>query len=105
MKRLNCIKKNLEKGIIKTIIYEEIGEKLKEIHQKLEEKYSTNTEGLTKLISNKFFSDKNSDKLTYERMKYILIKILDENISLDESKDSKLSVDSKLYNIQNSKIQ
>ena len=38
-------------------------------------------------------------------MKYILIKILDENISLDESKDSKLSVDSKLYNIQNSKIQ
>ena len=37
-------------------------------------------------------------------MKYILIKILDEKISPDESEDSKLSVDSKLFNIQNSKI-
>ena len=100
---LKNIKKNYESELIKSIIYEDIEQKLNEIQGKCEEEFDDNSFLITKSIKNNFFSDDNANNLTYERLKYILIKILDNNISLDQSKNSKLKIDPKLFYIQNSK--
>ena len=61
------IKKNYEIKFIKTVVIEEIAQKLKEIQKLFEEKINDNTEELTKLINNKYFinKNKNKNKLTY----------------------------------------
>ena len=102
VKKLNYIKKNYETRIIKEIIIEEIEQKLKEILKLFEEKMDENSEELTKIINDKYFSNPNN--LTYDRLKYIMLKILDKNISLGESIKTKLNIDSKLFNLQNSEI-
>ena len=93
VKKLNDIKKNYETRIIKEIIIEEIEQKLKEIQKLFEEKMDENSEELTKIINDKYFSNPNN--LTYDRLKYIMLKILDKNITLGESKKTKLDIDSK----------
>ena len=84
METLKEIKKNYELRIIKEIVIEEIGQKLMEIQKLFEEKINENTEELTKLINSKYFTHKNPNKLTYDRFKYIMIKILDRKISVGE---------------------
>ena len=93
VKKLNDIKKNYETRIIKEIIIEEIEQKLKEIQKLFEEKMDENSEELTKIINDKYFSNPNN--ITYDRLKYIMLKILDKNITLGESKKTKLDIDSK----------
>ena len=93
VKKLNDIKKNYETRIIKEIIIEEIEQKLKEIQKLFEEKMDENSEELSKIINDKYFSNPNN--ITYDRLKYIMLKILDKNITLGESKKTKLDIDSK----------
>ena len=93
VKKLNDIKKNYETRIIKEIIIEEIEQKLKEIQKLFEEKMDENSEELSKIINDKYFSNPNN--ITYDRLKYIMLKILDKNISLGESIKTKLNIDSK----------
>ena len=101
-KLLKEIKKKYETELIKNIINEEIEQKLKEILQYFEKEFNDSSFKLTKLINDNFFNETNGNKITYERMKYILNKILDCDISLGESKNSKLNIDSRLFNLQNS---
>ena len=93
VKKLNDIKKNYETRIIKEIIIEEIEQKLKEIQKLFEEKMDGGSEELSKIINDKYFSNPNN--ITYDRLKYIMLKILDKNISLGESIKTKLNIDSK----------
>ena len=83
-KLLKEIKKKYETELIKIIINEEIEQKLNEIQQKFEKNFSDNPYILTKAINDNFFSEKDGNKITYDRVKYILNKILDDNISLGE---------------------
>ena len=98
---LKEIKKKYETELIKIIIYEEIEQKLNEVQQLFEKEFNDNSYDLSKLIKDNYFSDKKADKITYERVKYIMCKMLDEKICLGESKDSKLSIDSRLFKLQN----
>jgi len=85
---LKEIKKKYETELIKIIIYEEIEQKLNEVQQLFENEFNDNSYELSKLIKDNYFSDKKTDKITYEKVKYILSKILDDNVSLGESKDA-----------------
>ena len=86
---LKEIKKKYETELIKIIIYEEIEQKLNEIQQLFENEFNDNSYELSKLIKDNYFTEKRSDKISYERVKYIFSKILDDNISLGESKNTK----------------
>ena len=86
---LKEIKKKYETELIKIIIYEEIEQKLNEIQQLFENEFNDNSYELSKLIKDNYFTEKRTDKISYERVKYIFSKILDDNISLGESKNTK----------------
>ena len=81
------IKKKYETELIKIIINEEIEQKLNEIIQFFEKEFNDTSFKLTKLINDNFFTETNANKITFERMKHILNKLLDCNISLGESKN------------------
>ena len=96
---LKSIKKNYENEIIKNLIYEDIEHKLDEINHIFEENYGKTSIKLINLIQTKFFPKDNTNDLTLDHVKYILTKIIN-NINVDESKNTKLNIDSQLYYLQ-----
>ena len=86
-KLIKEIKKKYETELIKIIINEEIEQKLNELIQYFEKEFNDTSFKLTKLINDNFFTETNANKITFERMKHILNKLLDCNISLGESKN------------------
>ena len=102
-KKINTIIKSFEKEVITNIIYQEIRIKLNEIYKifekKLEYDYHKN---LIESIKNKFFQRKDNNDFNLERTKYVLTKLLLGTISFEETKESKLDKESKLFLKQNS---
>ena len=81
---------------VHNIVYEDIEYKLNEIYQEFGKMYNTNSKfKLANLIKDNF---KIKDT---ERIKNILTKIINKDISLDESKNSKMNIISKLFYFQN----
>ena len=78
---LKEIKKKYETDFIEILIKEEIEQKLNEIKQMFEKEFVNNSNELKQSINKNFFSENKANKITYERVKYILTKILDFNIS------------------------
>ena len=79
-KLLKEIKKKYDIDFIKMIIYEDIEQKLNEIKQLFEKEFEDNSYELSKLIKDNYLNEKSNNKISYERIKYILSKILDDNI-------------------------
>ena len=93
---LNDIKKEYEAEMIKNLVYEDIEHKLNEIYQEFGKMYNTNSKfKLANLIKDNF---KLKDT---EKIKNILTKLINKDISLDESKNSKMNIISKLFYFQN----
>ena len=61
--------KKIKNKLIKIIIYEEIEQKLNEIQQLFENEFNDNSYELSKLIKDNYFTEKRSDKISYERVK------------------------------------
>ena len=66
---LKEIKKKYETELIKIIIYEEIEQKLNEIQQLFENEFNDNSYELSKLIKDNYYTEKRTDKISYERVK------------------------------------
>ena len=95
-KYLKSIKKKYEMEIIENLVYEDIEHKLNDIYEIFNKRFYTNTSfQLTKSINNKF---KINDT---EKIKTTLTKLIGEKISFDESQNSKLNLNSKLFYYQN----
>ena len=93
---LKSIQKKYETDAIKNIVYEEIDKKLNDIYILFEKRFNANTNfELSKAICDKF---KINDT---KNIKNILKKIIDKDIALDDSKNSKLNIISKLFYYQN----
>ena len=96
IKYLESIKKEFEIEIIKNLVYEDIEYKLNDICEIFKERFNSNTSfQLAKSINDKF---KIND---YEKIKNIFIKLIGKKITFDESKNSKLNLNSKLFYYQN----
>ena len=92
---LKDIKKKYETEFIKNLVYEDVEHKLNEIYKEFEKKFNTNTKfKLANLIKEKF------ELKDTERIKNILKKIINK-VPLNESKNSKLNIKSKLFYCQN----
>ena len=99
---LKEIKKKYEADFIEMLIKEEIEQKLNEIKQMFEKEFVNNSNELTQSFNKNFFSENKANKIIYERLNNILTKIFDFNISLEEVKNSKMNIDSRLYFLQKS---
>ena len=76
-----------------------INEIYKIFEKKLEYDYHKN---LIESIKNKFFQRNDNNDFNLERTKYVLTKLLLGTISFEETKESKLDKESKLFLKQNS---
>ena len=96
IKYLNSIKKKYEMEIIENLVYEDIEHKLNDIYKIFNERFNANTSfQLAKSIKDKFEIN-DPDKI-----KKTLAKLIGEKISFDESENSKLNLNSKLFYYQN----
>ena len=96
IKYLKSIKKKYEMEIIENLVYEDIEHKLNDIYKIFNERFNANTSfQLAKSIKDKFeINDP-------EKIKKTLAKLIGEKISFDESENSKLNLNSKLFYYQN----
>ena len=95
-KYLKSIQKKNEMDIIKNLVLEDIDKKLNEIYLIFEQRYSINTRfKLIEAILSKFKLNDLGD------IKTILIKLINKDIALDNLKNSKLNIISKLFSYQN----
>ena len=93
---LKDIKKRYEAEIIQNLVYEDVEHKLNEIYQEFGKKFNTYSKfKLANSIKKKFGINDTKG------IKNILIKIINKVIPLNESKNSKLNIKSKLFYYQN----
>ena len=94
-KYLKSIQKKNEMDIIKNLVLEDIDKKLNEIYLIFEQRYSINTRfKLIEAIISKFKLKDLGD------IKTILMKLINKDIALDNLKNSKLNIISKLFSYQ-----